>query len=81
MLTYVETGNVDAAIVYKTDALISPKVEVVEKAGENTYAPIIYPVGVVKSSTHPEEAQLFYEYLQNKKSIETLEKYGFKGLN
>lgn len=81
VLTYVETGNVDAGIVYKTDALISPKVKIVATAKENTHAPIIYPVGVIKNSSHPKEAQLFYDYLQNEKSMKTLEKYGFKGLN
>ncbi|MET3322709.1 UNVERIFIED_ORG: molybdate transport system substrate-binding protein [Peribacillus simplex] len=81
VLTYVETSNVDAGIVYKTDALISPKVEIIATANENTHAPIIYPVGVIKNSSHSKEAQLFYEYLQNEKSMKTLEKYGFKGLN
>lgn len=80
VLTYVETANVDAGIVYKTDALTSTKVEIVATAGENTHTPIIYPVGVMKESKHPKEAQLFYDYLQNKKSIETFKKYGFKGL-
>ncbi|MEW8985618.1 MAG: substrate-binding domain-containing protein, partial [Bacillus sp. (in: firmicutes)] len=43
--------------------------------------PIIYPLGVIKNSSHPKEAQEFYEYLQNPSSMTTLEKYGFKGLN
>jgi molybdate transport system substrate-binding protein len=81
VLTYVETGNVDAGIVYKTDALISPKVEVAAAAEENTHAPIIYPVGVIKNSAYLKDAQLFYEYLQSEKAMEILEKYGFKGLN
>lgn len=81
VLTYVETGNVDAGIVYKTDALVSPKVEIIATADENTHAPIIYPVGVIKDSSHPKEAQLFYEYLQNEQSMKTLEEYGFESLN
>ncbi|MEH7549435.1 molybdate ABC transporter substrate-binding protein [Neobacillus vireti] len=80
VLTYVETNNVDAGIVYKTDALTSQKVEIVATAKENTHDPIIYPVGVIKNSTHLKEAQLFYNYLQNDKTMKTLEKYGFKGL-
>jgi molybdate transport system substrate-binding protein len=80
VLTYVETNNVDAGIVYKTDALTSQKVKVVAAAKESTHDPIIYPVGVIKNSTHPKEAQLFYDYLQNEQSMKTLEKYGFKGL-
>ncbi|MBS4218487.1 molybdate ABC transporter substrate-binding protein [Bacillus sp. FJAT-49711] len=81
VLTYVETNNVDAGIVYKTDALISPKVQIVESAKENTHAPIIYPVGIIKDSSHPKEANQFYDFLQNKASIDIFEKHGFKGLN
>jgi molybdate transport system substrate-binding protein len=80
VLTYVETGNVDAGIVYKTDALTSQNVKIVATAEENTHTPIIYPVGVIKNSSHPKEAALFYHYLQNQKSIKIFEKYGFKGL-
>lgn len=80
VLTYVETSNVDAGIVYKTDALISKKVKIVATAAENTHAPIVYPLGVIKKSSHPKEAQLFYDYLQNEKSMKTFEKYGFKSL-
>lgn len=80
VLTYVETGNVDAGIVYKTDALSSNKVEIVATATENSYASIIYPVGIVKNTSHPKETQLFYDYLQSESGIKVLEKYGFKGL-
>lgn len=81
VLTYVETNNVDAGIVYKTDALISPKVEIVATADEDSHAPIIYPLGVIKDSSHAKEAELFYKYIQNETSMKILEKYGFKGLN
>ncbi|MEH7250800.1 molybdate ABC transporter substrate-binding protein [Neobacillus niacini] len=80
VLTYVETNNVDAGIVYKTDALISEKVEIAATAAEDSHAPIIYPLGVIKNSTHPKEAQLFYDFLQNDRSMKTFEKFGFKGL-
>lgn len=81
VLTYVETNNVDAGIVYKTDALISKKVKIAAVAAENTHAPIIYPVGVIKNSAHYEETEQFYDYLQSEKSIMTLEEYGFKRVN
>ena len=80
VLTYVETENVDAGIVYKTDALTSPKVKIAATAEEKTHDPIIYPVGVLENSSHPKEAALFYDYLQNQKSKKIFEKYGFKGL-
>lgn len=37
VLSYVETGNVDAGIVYRTDALISENVKVVTSADTNTH--------------------------------------------
>ncbi|MGD6843576.1 molybdate ABC transporter substrate-binding protein [Bacillus infantis] len=80
VLTYVETNNVDAGIVYKTDAMVSQKVKIAATAEEDAHAPIIYPMGVIKDSNHPEEAHIFYDYLQNETSLKTFEKYGFKGL-
>lgn len=80
VLTYVETNNVDGGIVYKTDALTSNKVNIVATANEDTHDPIIYPIGVIKTSTHPKEAKRFYDYLQNDKSMKTFKKYGFKGI-
>ena len=81
VLTYVETGNVDAGIVYKTDAMASEKVDIAATAGDDTHAPIIYPVGIIKNTPHPKEAKLFFEYLQNSTSMKIFEEYGFKGLN
>jgi molybdate transport system substrate-binding protein len=72
---------VDAGLVYKTDALSSEKVEIVAVADKDLHDPIIYPVGVIKESSHPKEAQLFYDYLQSEDSIKVFEKYGFEDLN
>lgn len=80
VLTYVETNNVDAGIVYKTDALTSQKVKIAATAKANTHDPIVYPVGVIKNSAHPKEAQTFYDYLQNAHSLKIFEKYGFKAI-
>jgi molybdate transport system substrate-binding protein len=80
VLTYVETGNVDAGIIYKTDAMHSSKVKIISTANPNTHEPIIYPVGVIKNSSHSKEAKIFYNFLQNKDSLKTLENYGFKDI-
>jgi molybdate transport system substrate-binding protein len=77
VLSYVETGNVDAGIVYKTDALVSNKVEIVASADPATHTPIIYPVGVIKDSEHYEAAKEFYEYLQSDDALKVFEEYGF----
>jgi len=80
VLTYVETNNVDAGIVYKTDALTSDKVEIAATAEESSHDPIIYPAGVIKNSTYYAEAKTFYDYLQGVNSLKILEQYGFKGM-
>ncbi len=81
VLTYVESGNVDAGIVYRTDASVSEDVEVIASAPEGTHEDIIYPVGILNESDHQEEAKLFYDYLQSEKAMAIFKKYGFKGLN
>lgn len=78
VLTYTETENVDAGMVYKTDALVSEKVDVVSTAKDDTHTPIIYPVGVIKDSKHVKEAENFYNYLQSDEAMEIFKKYGFK---
>lgn len=79
VLTYTESENVDAGIVYKTDALVSDKVDVVATADDATHAPIIYPVGVLKASIHGQEANDFYQFLQSDEAMNVFKKYGFKG--
>ncbi|RFU71421.1 molybdate ABC transporter substrate-binding protein [Peribacillus saganii] len=79
-LTYAETGNVDASIVYKTDAIISKKAGIAATAIKNSHSPIIYPAGIIQNSSHPKEAELFFDFLQDDKSIEALEKHGFNRL-
>ena len=77
VLSYVETGNVAAGIVYKTDALVSDKVNIVATADPETHTPIIYPVGIIKDSKNYEEAKDFYSYLQSDDALKVFEEYGF----
>lgn len=77
VLSYVETGNVDAGIVYKTDALGSDKVHMAATADPNTHTPIIYPVGIMKDSKQYKAAKDFYSYLQSNAALEVFEDYGF----
>ncbi|PZE19758.1 molybdate ABC transporter substrate-binding protein [Paenibacillus xerothermodurans] len=77
VLTYVESGNADAGFVYRTDALNSAKVKVVQEVDAALHSPIRYPVGIVSSTSHRDEAQAFYEYLQSKEAVNVLTRYGF----
>lgn len=81
VLTYVESGNVDAGIVYKTDAIFSEKIEIVETAEPKSHSPIIYPLGVLKKSKQKEESIKFFHYLQSEKAKVLFEDYGFHFLH
>lgn len=76
-LTYVESGNVDAGFVYRTDALVSEKVRIAYQVDSGVHAPIVYPVGIVKESAHAEEAALFYHYLQSEEARAVFKPFGF----
>ena len=81
VLTYVETGNVDAGIVYATDAESSSKVRVAANAPQNSHAAVVYPVAVIKSSKDSAAAKRFVEFLSSSKAAAIFQKYGFELAN
>lgn len=77
VLTWVETGNVDAGVVYSTDAKVSTSVKVVAIAPADSHKAIVYPAGVVKASKNAEAATAFVNYLSSDAAKAVFEKYGF----
>jgi len=77
VLTYVETGDVAAGIVYSTDAASSSKVKVVATAPAQSHAPAIYPVAVIKSSKEPAAARAFEDFLLSARGSAIFQKHGF----
>jgi molybdate transport system substrate-binding protein len=77
VLTYVETGNADAGIVYATDAKVSKKVATAATASEDSHSPVVYPVALIKSSRNPAGAKTFLEFLSGEKARAIFQKYGF----
>ncbi|QUG41498.1 molybdate ABC transporter substrate-binding protein [Psychrobacillus sp. INOP01] len=77
VLSYVETGNVTAGIVYKTDVISSEKVKVITAAEQQTHTVITYPLGILKKTKHYEEAKDFYDYLQSEEGLKVFKDYGF----
>ncbi len=77
VLAYVETGNVDAGIVYTTDAKLSNFIKVVATAPEQSHSPIIYPVAVIKDSKNIKIAKEFGQFLSSKPAADIYQKYGF----
>jgi molybdate transport system substrate-binding protein len=78
-LAYVETSAAEAGIVYSTDAAISDKVKVVYKFPDDLMTDkISYPAMILKKAPNPKNAELFFDFLKNSKSMSVFEKYGFK---
>jgi len=77
VLAYVESGSVDAGIVYATDALTSNRVTVVASAPDTINAQVVYPVAITKNSRAPSEAQEYIDFLASAQAMAIFAKYGF----
>jgi len=76
-LAAVESGDADAGIVYRTDALISKKVKVACEVSAAEGPRISYPLAVLKASEHPDAARKFVTYLTSPEARSVFTKYGF----
>jgi molybdate transport system substrate-binding protein len=77
VLTWVELGEADCGVVYMTDAITTDKVKAVAVAEDGSHTPVIYPVGIIESSSKKEEAQKFVDFLFSHNAKLIFEKYGF----
>jgi molybdate transport system substrate-binding protein len=76
-LDYVARGEVDAGVVYSTDAMTQKKeVRVAATAPEQSHKPVVYPVAVVKGAKS--EARAFVVFILSTEGQSILAKYGFK---
>lgn len=76
-LAAVESGNVDAGMVYKTDAALSQKVRVVCEISISEGPAISYPVAVLKGARNIAAAKKFVEYLVSSDASHVFQGYGF----
>ena len=77
-LAAVASGNVDAGVVYKTDAAISKSVKVAYEVPRADGPDIRYPMALVKSSTEAEAAKKFFDYLDSDAAAAIFKRYGFE---
>ena len=75
-LKLVTTGEAPLGIVYLTDAKEEPGVQILATFPEASHPPIVYPVGVVASSTK-QAAGAFVKYLGEAKAQSIFEERGF----
>jgi len=78
VLDYVARGEVDAGIVYASDARAAGgKVRTVATAPPDSHEPILYPAAAVRASAHREAARAFIETIVSDEGQRILETYGF----
>ena len=76
-LAAVESGNVDAAIVYKTDAAISKITKIALEIPPADTPPIRYPVAVLTESKQRIAATKLIEHLFSPAATSVFQKHGF----
>jgi molybdate transport system substrate-binding protein len=78
VLDYVARGEVDAGVVYRTDAQVAGgSVRVVAVATESSHDPVLYPIAVVRESRNIEAARSFVELVTCAEGQSVLRRYGF----
>jgi molybdate transport system substrate-binding protein len=76
-LAFVERGEVEAGIVYATDAKITGRVEQVHEFDPGTHELIRYPLVLLRAGQDHPAARRLYDYLRTPGAAEVFRKYGF----
>jgi molybdate transport system substrate-binding protein len=77
VLAAVESGNAEAGIVYRTDALISRKVRAVVEVPSAEGPKITYPAAVINATKQPGAARALVEFLASPEAQVVFARYGF----
>lgn len=78
VLDYAARGEVDAGLVFATDAaLLTDRVRLVAQAPATSHDPIVYPIAVLRDSTDPAAAIRFETYLSGPEARKVFTRDGF----
>ena len=76
-LSYAEHGEVDAAIVYATDARLTDRAKVALRLDPASHRPIVYPLVQLHRPQGSPEADQVYQFFQSKEAAQIAERFGF----
>ena len=77
-VTYVTSGEVDAGIMFSTDAVAAgEEVKVAAVSEPSWHGEIVYPAAVVAGSENKDIAQAFVDFLMSTEGQAILQKHGF----
>ncbi len=77
VLAYVESGNVDAGLVYRSDARHMKSAAIASVAPKASHSPIVYPMAVVTGSKNKAETARFLEFLKSAAAAKVFAAHGF----
>jgi molybdate transport system substrate-binding protein len=76
-LNYIERGEVEAGIVYSTDAIASTQVKVVHTFDESLHDKVVYPVVLIRQKNSSAPGKEFFDYLISPDAAAVFRKAGF----
>ena len=81
VLDYVVRGEVDAGLVYSSDAVnAGTTVKIVAPAPDDSHEPIVYPIAIVKDSHQQPAAKQFIDLVLSSEGQTILAKHGFTAI-
>jgi molybdate transport system substrate-binding protein len=77
VLAYVDSGNVDAGLVYRSDTVALKSAHMAAVAPKGSHSPIVYPMAAVKSSKNLEVTKKFMDFLKTPEPAKVFANYKF----
>jgi len=76
-LLYADRGEVDAAFVYRTDALLAAQAQILFAVPQEFYLHVVYPAALTIEGAKKSDAEMFFKYLFGESAQAVFKKYGF----
>jgi len=80
VVDYTARNEVDAGMVFQTDASDSKDVEIIAEAPEQSHKPVLYVIAAIKGSKQEALAKEFISLLLSDEGRKILKKYGFRNI-
>lgn len=75
--TYVKTGNADAGIIYKSDAVAEEDIKIIHSFGVDEDMSIIYQAGTVTNTENQQAVEAFMNFIMREETQQIFEEFGF----